>query len=366
MTIGSLFCVLLLSPAPGLDVQVIRCPDATKSLDARWQWARQEASSRKLDGYWVGYSFQREMERNSMIGSYYSDRLRNRPSLAELIAGKTFNEIRPWEANPDAQTVGPSSSEEDSHGGTYRREIAILVHFSRDGADHVRTTNLFPQCNLDEAPLLWLEGSEVNESVSLLSTIYSGSESSKLKKGVLEAVGLHDSPSSFAFLQKVLSGDDSPSIRGEAAFWIGQSSSRPGVVELLKSSALSDRSAEVRKKSIFALSQLRSDAATDALISVAHSQDDRSTRKEAIFWLGQKASLKAVETLKNLTDDEDADIEKSAFFALTQASGNEGVAEVAKIARSHKNPSVRKQAIYWLGQSDDPRAVDALIDILRK
>jgi hypothetical protein len=34
------------------------------------------------------------------------------------------------------------------------------------------------------------------------------------------------------------------------------------------------------------------------------------------------------------------------------------------VAKTNKNPAVRKQAIFWLGQSKDPRALDYLEEIL--
>jgi len=37
-----------------------------------------------------------------------------------------------------------------------------------------------------------------------------------------------------------------------------------------------------------------------------------------------------------------------------------------QVARTNKNPEVRKQAMFWLGQSKDPRAVKFFEDILTK
>jgi hypothetical protein len=36
------------------------------------------------------------------------------------------------------------------------------------------------------------------------------------------------------------------------------------------------------------------------------------------------------------------------------------------VARNNRNPAVRKQAMFWLGQSHDPRAVKFFEDILLK
>ncbi len=34
------------------------------------------------------------------------------------------------------------------------------------------------------------------------------------------------------------------------------------------------------------------------------------------------------------------------------------------VARTNRNPAVRKQAMFWLGQSNDPRALKFIEDIL--
>jgi HEAT repeat protein len=53
-------------------------------------------------------------------------------------------------------------------------------------------------------------------------------------------------------------------------------------------------------------------------------------------------------------------------FALSQMHDPEGVTRLIQVARTNKNAAVRKQAIFWLGQSHDPRALDFLEEILTK
>jgi len=45
---------------------------------------------------------------------------------------------------------------------------------------------------------------------------------------------------------------------------------------------------------------------------------------------------------------------------------DEGVPMLIQVARTNRNPEVRKQAMFWLGQSKDPRAVKFFEDILTK
>ena len=52
------------------------------------------------------------------------------------------------------------------------------------------------------------------------------------------------------------------------------------------------------------------------------------------------------------------------MFALSQLPKDEGVPRLIDVARNNRNPEVRKQAFFWLGQSKDPRAVQFFEEIL--
>jgi HEAT repeat protein len=51
-------------------------------------------------------------------------------------------------------------------------------------------------------------------------------------------------------------------------------------------------------------------------------------------------------------------------FALSQLRGKQGVEPLIAVARSNKDPQVRQKAIFWLGQSGDPRAAALFREIL--
>ena len=92
----------------------------------------------------------------------------------------------------------------------------------------------------------------------------------------------------------------------------------------------------------------------------------RKTRRSAVFWLGQAAGEAATRGLTELVDDSSVEVEvkESAVFALSQLRREEGVPILIRIARTHASPSVRKKALFWLGQSDDPRAIALFEEIL--
>ena len=98
---------------------------------------------------------------------------------------------------------------------------------------------------------------------------------------------------------------------------------------------------------------------------VAGRHEMRSTNF-ALFWLAQRAGQKAVGTITAAIDnDPDTEVKKKAVFALSQFPKDEGVPMLIQVAKTNSNPAVRKQAMFWLAQSKDPRAIDFFAQILK-
>jgi hypothetical protein len=93
------------------------------------------------------------------------------------------------------------------------------------------------------------------------------------------------------------------------------------------------------------------------------------TRRQSVFWLGQAAGEAAARGLDSIVEqgsEEDLEIRKHAVFALSQRPSEEGVPVLIRIARTHRHPELRKTALFWLGQSEDPRAISLFEDLLMK
>jgi len=59
-------------------------------------------------------------------------------------------------------------------------------------------------------------------------------------------------------------------------------------------------------------------------------------------------------------------VKKSAVFAISQLPAEKGVPMLIDIAKTNKSPSVRKNAIFWLGQKDSREALKFFEEILLK
>ena len=118
---------------------------------------------------------------------------------------------------------------------------------------------------------------------------------------------------------------------------------------------------------IFAATLADSVTVWPRLMRIARDEDrPRDTRKQAVFWLSQAAGDAATAGLDMLAQDGsvDREVRKQAVFALSQRPRSEGVPALVRIARSSKDPEVRRNAIFWLGQSEDPRALALFEELL--
>ena len=123
------------------------------------------------------------------------------------------------------------------------------------------------------------------------------------------------------------------------------------------------------EKAIFAAILADSVTVWPDLLKIAKNAEvSRKVRRSAVFWLGQAAGEAATRGLTELVDDKSADreVREAAVFALSQRPHDEGVPALIRIAKQNSDPELRRKAIFWLGQSEDPRALSLFEELLTK
>lgn len=106
--------------------------------------------------------------------------------------------------------------------------------------------------------------------------------------------------------------------------------------------------------------------AVPALVGLARNASSGETRGQALFWLAQRAGAVARAAItRAIEEDPETEVKRRAVFALSEMPPDEGVPLLIDLARRHRNPAVREQAFFWLGESEDPRAVAFFEEVLR-
>lgn len=285
---------------------------------------------------------------------------------------------------------------------------AFALHEPADGSIvRVEIYNLDRRREYSGYPVYWLGRAANEESLSYLKGIVESNQTGDSPKHSIVAIGLHDDPRVGGMLEDFVRNSKVDKVRRTAVFWLGQvPGHNPFLVELVRneqeSSGLRKEAAfaigiskdpgaiaaleglypaitnrEVKKQIIFAASLSGGDDAATTraadeginfLVKVAESDSDRELRKQALFWLGQRAGKRSLEVLGAVVEksDDDTEVQKQAVFAISQRSKDEAVPLLIKIARTHPKPAVRKQAMFWLGQTGDERALEFFKEILAK
>ena len=167
---------------------------------------------------------------------------------------------------------------------------------------------------------------------------------------------------------RTLSGDCQVDAGGLQVYWMGDVNAAQSV-EFLKTlvtnPALNIAARDHSESALSAMALHRDAAASAAILDVAKNGAPRM-RQRALVWIARRAESQAVGIISQAIDnDPDAEVRKQAVSALGQLPRNEGIPLLIKLARSHTNPVVRKQAMQRLGQSNDPRALSFFEEVLR-
>ena len=97
-------------------------------------------------------------------------------------------------------------------------------------------------------------------------------------------------------------------------------------------------------------------------------RDENATvhaRKEALFWFGQTGeSTRELVALDGALEGQE--LREQYTFVLSQRRDEPSLDKLIDLARRDPDTKIRKQAMFWLGQSKDPRAIQFFKDVLRR
>jgi len=345
-------------------------PDLKSKIEAARRLARSGAEAKR---YWMAYSFD------------------VRPGIA---VDYEFTNSRGGTTLVQGTSVSTGSQVETRNLGVF-----LLSEPAGEAISRVEVYNLDRRREYSGYPVYWLGRAGNEQSLNFLKGLVDERPASRVAEHAVLALALHDDPRVGPLLKNFARPSSTEKVRTTAIFWLGQVggeqafladlvrndqetlevrkqaafaigiSKDPAALASLQNLYASITSREVKKQLTFAASVNESkDAAVNFLIDVASKDPDREVRKQAIFWLGQKAGQRSLEWLSDTASstDDDTEVQKQAVFAISQRPKDEAIPLLIKIARTHAKPAVRKQALFWLGQIGDERALDFFKEVLLK
>lgn len=223
-----------------------------------------------------------------------------------------------------------------------------------------------PDPEVREAAVFWLSQTGRDEAVdALIEILRSGTADTEVAEQAIFALGQTGNPRAFETLRDFAADSDADlELREGAIFWLGQHDQ--GGAGFLRSLYSSLDDADLKEGVLHSVAQSSTPEAMEWLMGRAlDPQEDIEVRKTALFWAGQ-AGLTPAQALDLYRSSTDTELREQAIFVLTQvADDGEAVEALMEIARTEENPELRQNAVFWLGQSDDPRVVEFLMELVR-
>lgn len=247
-----------------------------------------------------------------------------------------------------------------------RRRALFMV--AQQAADSTATELLLHTARSDPDPevrrqaVFWLSEVDSPRAVDALREVLASPADSALHERAAFALAQHEGPEAAAAIRSLARDRTaSPELRARAIFWLGREEGNDGYLR-----DLFDEVSEptLREKILFSVAEADAEGNRSWFIDVARdAANPKSIRKKALFWAGRAEGPLA--PLVDLYDGlQGRDLKEQLLFAVVQSEAEGATEWLIEVARTEDDPELRKRAIFWLGQSEDPRAADALAEII--
>ena len=257
----------------------------------------------------------------------------------------------------------------DSGSVCLRRKAVFLVSQKQTDATEdilLDAARNDPDPEVKQQAVFWLSQVGTEKAVVALDSILARSNDPSLQEKAIFALSQHRGGRAAAALRAYVERKDAPEeMREKAVFWLGQSNDpeNPAFLRTVYGRTSNDA---LKQKILFAVSQAHGQENQQFLLDVARNKNETiEVRKQALFWAGQSGTVNTSDLASLYTTMPDQEMREQIIFVLSQRNNDPtAMDKLIEIARKDPNPELRKRALFWVGQSKDPRATQLLQDIL--
>lgn len=212
----------------------------------------------------------------------------------------------------------------------------------------------------------WLSQVRGDDAAAALDSILRSSRDPEIQEKALFALSQMKGERAASSLRAYAERSDVPvAVREHAIFWLGQQRSAENAA-FLRVLYGKLQNADLKEKCLFALSQMKDQGNERWLLELAgNDREPLEIRKRALFYAGQAGAPMA--DLTALYDrTRDREMKEQLIFVYSQRKDRQAVEKLMDIARRETDPELRKKAVFWLGQSRDPRAAQFLVELINQ
>lgn len=247
-------------------------------------------------------------------------------------------------------------------------EDTIIAYVKVDSGEVSRLKVTGEHCPMDGGgqTLTWIGGTDSKDALDFLESLARTGSKKNVRHPALWAMALHadDGANKRLF---ALAREKDGELAEQSIFWLGDARGQAGY-EMLEDLLDELPVGDTRRHINFALSQNSSDEAVELLSDIARNDRDPEQRGMALFWLAEENPEIAQKLIVELIETEtDKEVLEKAVFAMSQLPPETSGPMLLALAQDKNAPrEARRQALFWLANSDDEESVSALTEILTR
>jgi HEAT repeat protein len=223
-----------------------------------------------------------------------------------------------------------------------------------------------PSRSVREQAVFWLGQVHSDRAAAALEEIATSSPDMDLRAKAIHALHEHGSSRAAALLRRLAESAQTPeNVREQAIFWIGQRRSQENA-DFLRSLFAKTRDDEMQKKILFSLSQMRGFGNDRWLLAIALDTENSADLRGHALWTAGQAGIPGSELVTVYDRLSDQEVKEKLIWVMSESRDRAATDKLIEIAQKDPNREMRKKALFWLGQKNDPRVRQILIDILNQ
>lgn len=251
------------------------------------------------------------------------------------------------------------------------RSKAVFLVSQKAGADTedllLSVARTDPSTEVRSQAVFWLSQTGSERGLDAIEQILRTASDAEVQEKAVFALSQHRSPRAVQLLRAYAERDGTPdNVREKAIFWIGQKSSAENAA-FLRTLFGRLRGEEMKNKVLFSLSQMHGQGNERWILNVAlDAGQNVEVRKQALFWASQ-AGVPLADVVGLYDRVREPDLREHIIFVLSQRMREPAAMDkIVEIARRDPDRRMRAKALFWLGQSRDPRAAAVLREVIEQ
>ncbi|MES2177072.1 MAG: HEAT repeat domain-containing protein [Gemmatimonadota bacterium] len=248
------------------------------------------------------------------------------------------------------------------------RKNALFILAQKSGADREKilldVAKTDPSIQVRQDAVFHLSSVRGDASIDALEDLLMNSDDRGVRQNALFALAQNKSDRARKIMRSfALSDKATVGLRNDAIFHIASGADSQDVAWMKEAYAkIPDQ--EVRKNLLFHLASRPGPETSKWLVGVVvDPKESMEQRKDALFHLASRKNDSSDE-LNAVYDKVTVPMKKEILFHIASRHDSPSLDKLIAIAKSDANPELRKDALFYVAQSKDPRALKALEEIV--